>query len=664
MPSIDSGVIVFGRSGSLPVPPSLEANIVLRIVLAPLALLASWVPLTLLWKNGEFPACVYVANNMVMVVFIFVNACIWHNQDFDHWWHGFGWCDLQAYLQYALMSVYAASVCAIMRRLAQQVSVNRVTSLSPRERRHQLLVQALTIFTVPLLQIVLTVFVQGQRYGLVAANGCSNAYYPTPVFLVFFVLPGPLLTLVACYYTFHTFKRYRLVYAGSQLVLDSNNNAASLRRQRARRKLYIMVVCVLVPYTPLMVAFTVVNVLAGWPWNTPSSFHYVHEAGIVPWNSITLLASTDLGFTTMNMNWIFVVSAFVAFVFFGTSKDALNTYRQYLVRCGLGRVFPKLKQVYDPDRSPADSMTSSVGTQLSTANASLYQGQKGQLTPVCRQVSLATEDGAHGRAGRASPDAAATRSAWMTRLGGLFRPSQRPKPEADGCGGSGADRDLESQIAPFVATAPHTASSSAAQPPPPPPLRPLPSAMLPNPGLNWSTPPANLPSLSLPRFLKPSSAQTASPAAGHGTHGYYLPPHHHQTNRDPGREKKRSLYPTFGHSPPTSASALSSSSSSVSAGPATANSSANTVTGPAGAETEAPLTMPFDGSGNGCLGGTAVGTQVWSDRDQNGRPSMGPPSQKESAKGARQARAGDAGRGGLEQRGVRVDWCMTSEVTP
>lgn len=132
-----------------------------------------------------------------------------------------------------------------------------------------------------------------------------------------------------------------------------------------------MVLCILVPYTPISIAFFAIHIIDGWPWNYPSSFDAVHVHGLVPWNSIVVLGYADVGFIIMNFSWIPVVSAFIAFVFFGTSKEAINTYRTYLLALGLGRIFPKLREAYDPDRSPLDSTSSTAATQLSTLTSAM-----------------------------------------------------------------------------------------------------------------------------------------------------------------------------------------------------------------------------------------------------------------------------------------------------
>ncbi|CAK7223447.1 a-factor receptor [Sporothrix eucalyptigena] len=388
------GVLIMGRTGTPPTPPSLVANVILRLILCPIALLLTWVPLRILWRNGEFPACTFVTNLWALILFVFVNAAIWHNQDFDSWWLGFGWCDMQAYVQYALVTLYSTSVCAIMQRLSSQVGLTRVTSLSSQEKRRRLLVQSLIIFPVPVLQIIITIFVQGQRYAIAPASGCANAYDPNAIFLVFFILPPLLFTIAACFHTFQTYRKFRMVDAGSQAALGGTNSVAFSRRQRARRKLYFMVLCILVPYTPIMAAFAGVNVIEGWPWNSPSSFNMVHFNGPVPYNSISIFGAQDLGFLSLNMSWIPIVSAYVAFVFFGTSKEAINIYREYAVALGLGYCFPKLYDVYDPDRTPFDSTTSNVSntaTQFSTID-SISHSRKVSCAPIYPTVSTGAGD--------------------------------------------------------------------------------------------------------------------------------------------------------------------------------------------------------------------------------------------------------------------------------
>jgi hypothetical protein len=189
--------------------PHLTANLVARLVLCPVAVLLSWVPLRVLWRKGEFTACVMTINNCVLIFYTLVNAAVWHDQDIASWWDGHGWCDLQTYTVFPMTTVFCACVCAIMRRLALTIGQMRTTTQSAREKRSQILAEALIIFPVPLIQVAMTYLVQLIRYTVMPVNGCGRAYDGNVIYLLFFVLPTPIFTAAAC------------VYAGKWLSLQA-----------------------------------------------------------------------------------------------------------------------------------------------------------------------------------------------------------------------------------------------------------------------------------------------------------------------------------------------------------------------------------------------------------------------------------------------------------
>ncbi len=211
MPPLAAGLWVRDGADQPPYDPGMTANLVCRLIFGPIARLASWVPFRVLWRHGEFAAAVMTATNWILVLFLVVNAAIWPDGDHDRWWLGYGWCDIQMYCQFAMSTIYGACVCAIMRRLAKQVGLSRVSDLSAKEKRNRVLVQSLIIFPVPLLQVVLTFLVQAQRYTIMPVNGCGKSYDPDVIYLIFFVLPSPIFTALACYYACKKSKpRFRL----------------------------------------------------------------------------------------------------------------------------------------------------------------------------------------------------------------------------------------------------------------------------------------------------------------------------------------------------------------------------------------------------------------------------------------------------------------------
>jgi pheromone a factor receptor len=125
----------------------------------------------------------------------------------------------------------------------------------------------------------------------------------------------------------------------------SSNRVANYRAQRARRRLYLMVVSVLVPYFPVVVTMFIMNIRMMGPLN-PYRYEDVHHS---MWDNIILMPSTKMSFLHTNHAWITILSAIPVIIFFGMTKEAMNDYRRVLLFFGLGRFFPGLHCEYDPD---------------------------------------------------------------------------------------------------------------------------------------------------------------------------------------------------------------------------------------------------------------------------------------------------------------------------
>lgn len=178
---------------------SLLVNVIVRVIFSFIAVFICWVPMRLLWKNRELAGTTLAVVVILLNLRDAINPLIWHDDDIEHWFRGYGWCDLQIYTVVPLQTLYAASVFCIMNNLASQVSLNRVTGLTSSEKRKKLIIQSLILFPVPLLEVILTYLVQIKRYDVSAVVGCSAAgvYYPNWIFLVFFLLPAPIFAFLA-----------------------------------------------------------------------------------------------------------------------------------------------------------------------------------------------------------------------------------------------------------------------------------------------------------------------------------------------------------------------------------------------------------------------------------------------------------------------------------
>ncbi|KAK1974976.1 pheromone receptor [Colletotrichum cereale] len=334
----------------VPNPPSppytsadLQANLVCRVVLALLANAGCWVPLRNLCRHGELAPAVFVGTVVVANCLAAANALAWRDDDVSRWWDGRGWCDLHAYLYQPLMPLYWLSVVAITRNLAQQMGLSRAGPLSGRERRRKRLVQALIVFPLPVVQAGLLYPISSQRYRIATLTGCMWSGHPSWPLFVFFVVPRLLAVLASVYYAVLTWRRYTLVAQVTRPALMSSGSAAS-RASRTRWRLFLVMVCVLVPYAPVEFYLTATQFRASFLSNGFDFNGIRQRVHPFPWNTVLLLPSSSLTFFELNHQYLVIATAVPVSYFFGMTEDAAGTYRRALQTVGLGRVLPWLRE--------------------------------------------------------------------------------------------------------------------------------------------------------------------------------------------------------------------------------------------------------------------------------------------------------------------------------
>ena len=180
--------------------PALTANLVFRVVLGILANLVCLVPLRLLYRSGEFAVVFFIVAIELKNLQTVAWALIWRNDDVDNWWPGYGLCDFGGFFHNFTASLYSTCLLGIMRNLAQQVGLMRVNPLTVKEKRRRNLVQALIIFPLPVIQLILTWILAGQRYAVGTLVGCSWVGHPSWPYLVFFILVPAIVSLITVGY--------------------------------------------------------------------------------------------------------------------------------------------------------------------------------------------------------------------------------------------------------------------------------------------------------------------------------------------------------------------------------------------------------------------------------------------------------------------------------
>lgn len=374
----DESALVFSLAPNIEpfVTPSLTANLVVRVVLGVIANLVCLVPLRLLYRNGEFAAVVFIIVVEIKNIFTIVMALVWRTDDMESWWPGYGLCDLQPFVYNGCAGIYVTCLLAIMRNLAHQVGILRANPLTVKEKRRRNFVQALIIFPLPIVQLAFTWPLAKQRYLVGTLIGCTWVPSSSWPFLLFFVIAELVISIVAAIYAgmikqrgrrkttllttnlVITFFRFRQVSKLTSSALTSNR-AALLRSQRAKRRLYLMVISILIPFLPITITICVLNVRA-FGQIEPFDFNTIHgsEDRFIPWNAVLFMPSRIIDFATFNIGYISILTAIPIFLFFGMTKDALNSYRVIFLFFGLGKIWPSLHNEYDPDRKAMQKASS------------------------------------------------------------------------------------------------------------------------------------------------------------------------------------------------------------------------------------------------------------------------------------------------------------------
>ncbi|KAL6833384.1 pheromone A receptor domain-containing protein [Trichoderma sp. SZMC 28015] len=325
----DFSIFMLGPPPTIYTTPSLTVNLVCRIFFGILANLICLIPLQLLYRNGEFAAVVFILNMELENLRNIVNALIWRNDDVESWWPGYGLCDVDGHLHNFCISLYATCLLAIMRNLAIQIGSLRANPPSRREKRRRNIIQALIIFPLPLVQVAWTYPLAQQRYYVGTLVGCfwpTASAWPT---IVFEILPQAVVSVITAGYAIFIYIRFRQITKSTQSALSSNP-LAHVRNQRARRRLYLMVISILIPFLPVILALAAINIVNTLPLE-PFDFKAIHSNDrSVPWNTIMYLPSSQIGWMFTNICYVPIVTAIPVFVFFGMTKDAMNCYRVIL----------------------------------------------------------------------------------------------------------------------------------------------------------------------------------------------------------------------------------------------------------------------------------------------------------------------------------------------
>ncbi|RMX86092.1 hypothetical protein D0869_03335 [Hortaea werneckii] len=303
------------------------------IVLAFFSLLVIFLiipPLVQHWRNRNIGATLCVFYAMIMNLMAFINAVLWPNDDFEHWYNGNGLCDVEVKLQIAWSVAAPATLVCVLRALANAMDTDRLRLSKTKAQRWRGYAVDLTLCVgIPLLSMIFHFIVQSNRYFLYGISGCMPSASQTYLTVGLIYIPPLLLVLVDAYFALlilYRLCRYRRTFS----IILAHNDTTKSRFLR----LYILCIVWLLAIIPLSSWTLSVNV-----GSQQGHYNWVETHDYSKWNDIAMIRSDgDIVFD----RFIWLGCGIMVFLTFGFGKEAVSMYRNGLLAVGLGRLFPGL----------------------------------------------------------------------------------------------------------------------------------------------------------------------------------------------------------------------------------------------------------------------------------------------------------------------------------
>jgi pheromone a factor receptor len=283
--------------------------------------------------------------------FNFINPLIWPTDELKTRWSGVGLCDIEVKLNLASSAAIPGALICIFRQLALIMDTNNATLVPSRgQRRRRLAFELFFCFICPLYMIVIHFVVQPFRYYIFAISGCVPSFDSSwPGILLIFIPPLVLCAVAAgfCGLVVVRLLKYRQQFSA---ILSSQS---MLNRTRFLR-LFILSTALIVIFLPIAIYVFIRNL--GYP-RVPFSWSQVHGPG---WSKLIIRVPTQ-GIVNFD-RWLSVGIGYMTFLFFGFGNDATTMYRSWLLKLGLGRLFPRLSH-------PHLNQSTRAGSSARTSNA-------------------------------------------------------------------------------------------------------------------------------------------------------------------------------------------------------------------------------------------------------------------------------------------------------
>ncbi|RDL39384.1 uncharacterized protein BP5553_03724 [Venustampulla echinocandica] len=316
--------------------PANPGNAIALPIFAALSIVAMILPLRDFYRKGNFAACSMIVAVTILNFYTLVNAILWPDDDWEHWWKGEGLCDLEVNTRAMMTTAMYCSMSCFTRNLAGVFNTDNHSFFhSSAMKRRKLMIDIIYCWFLPVLQIALVYTISLGRYSIFPVYGCYNGVDHSWPFVVFYLIPGPIFTLFTAYYAILMIRGLLKYRRNISSALASSGSGMT---SRYFVKLSIIALSLLVVYFPVQFYFFYAQLPI--PFHA-YNFSAIHNPAI--WNPVMFFHTWNSpGF--QYIGWASISFSFMIFCYFGFNNDAIDTYRSCLAMCGFGMIWPSLKK--------------------------------------------------------------------------------------------------------------------------------------------------------------------------------------------------------------------------------------------------------------------------------------------------------------------------------
>ncbi|SGZ41763.1 uncharacterized protein HGUI_03964 [Hanseniaspora guilliermondii] len=262
---------------------------------------------------------------------IFVDATVWSKDIIDLMtgWDGKGWCDVMIYIE---IGSYVAVPCCVCRLAYELTTIIKAENILPDKSKISYVFKELFICNaLSFLCMLMSYFIQINRYGLTTYNGCQPFLSTTWVTILLYSIWPFIVSTLGTFFSFRLLYIFYKKRRDAKDILHCTDSGLTLSRFSRFIFFCMLIILIMFPVSIYNFINTCTKVKGRY------SYHRYHENGA--WWEIPKIG-TDRAFYSV---WIYMAMAYCSFFIFGTSQDALTMYLDLLKKLGL-RNFIERKQ--------------------------------------------------------------------------------------------------------------------------------------------------------------------------------------------------------------------------------------------------------------------------------------------------------------------------------